>query len=471
MVSEEKWRRVLTLLALTSATAMLFLDTNILPVALPTIQRDLGATPLQLQWIINIYTLVAAVLMLVMGKLSDTFGHRKFFNYGLLIFAISSAIGGLAPSPIYLMISRGLQGIGCAMIAPTSMALIVDNFPVRLRGKMVGIMVAIASIFLSIGPMIGGAFTQYLSWRLAFWINLPISFLGVYLVLKVIAPSPRREQKIDYAAFSIIVVGLTLFTYAIMQARDHGWQSPMILILLFAGVVFLVILYFVEKRSHHPILNFKLFRIRLYAMSILQIFIVQGITMITVFWPLLFQYTFKFSPYEAGYVVAIATLPLLVFSPLGGYLNDKYGPRLPVAVGWLLAAFGMMWFRSLELKACVADLVPGLLTFGAGLALVYSPSGTTAAGIVTDEQRGIAMGMYNTVRYTAATLGVAIFGAVIAALRTHFIEALRPVTQTAYELHNRAALASFSLVELWCAIICVFAFVIAIFFYKGKVSN
>ncbi|MDN3507831.1 MAG: MFS transporter [Simkaniaceae bacterium] len=471
MNREEKRRRILTLLALTSATAMLFLDTNILPVALPTIQKDLGATSLQLQWVINIYTLVAAVLMLAMGRLSDIFGHRNFFNYGLLIFAISSAIGGLAQSPVYLIISRGLQGVGCAMIAPTSMALIVDNIPVRLRGKMVGLMVAIASIFLSLGPIIGGAFTQYLTWRLAFWINLPISFVGVYLVLKVIPPSKRQAQKIDYPAFAILVAGFSLFTYAIMQARDYGWKSPLILSLLFAGILCLCLLYFIEKRSDCPFLDFKLFKNRLYGVSIVQIFLVQGITMLTVFWPLLFQYTFKFTPYEAGYVVAIATLPLLIFSPLAGFLNDRFGPRIPVAIGWLLTTFGLLWFRALELTARIPDLVPGLLAFGAGLAMVYSPSGTTAASIVSDKQRGIAMGMYNTVRYTAATLGVAIFGAIIASLRTHYIEKLRPVTQTAYELHNRAALATFSVVELWAAFISVFAFLITILFYKGRVSN
>jgi len=486
------WR---ALFALVTGTALIFLDSTILPVALPTIQKVFGASDLLLQWIVNIYTLVASATMIACGRIADLFGHRKLYCWGLVIFSFASIVGGVAVDTSMLLICRGLQGIGCAIIGPTSFALVVEAFPEHLRGRLLGIMVGIASIFLSLGPVIGGIFSEYISWRLIFWVNIPIAAIGLWLVLKFIPPSKKSTGKFDVAAFFLLTLSLVGLVLAMMQGREWGWGSPGIIILFVVSVSLFVTLYFVEKRAQQPFVDFSLFKIRFFTMANLTVFISSLILMLTVFWPIYFQKTLGFSATKAGLVLGMATITLLVFSPLGGILNDKFGPRMPISIGYVLVLFATIWFFYSGANATVLSLMPALLTFGGGMAMVMAPAGVSAASSVPDENRGKATGLYMTIRYLGSTIGIAVIGAMIGSLREKeffalatkrglteqfstadldaYVNELPPSSSLSPEalqkleaIYQKATVSAFSSAELFAILLAFVALVLVLLFFK-----
>ncbi len=199
--------------------------------ALPTIQKLLHSSSVQLQWMVNSYLLALAIFVAICGKLGDLFGHRKIFSLGMLIFGLFSAFCGLSQTGWQLVMNRFFQGIGSAMMIPTSLALLCECFSERQRGKAMGFLTAGGSIFISLAPVIGGFLTQYLSWHYIFFINVPISAIGLWLTFKFISKSATFKEKIDYAGFTTFLIAVSCLTLAIMQGKDWGWGSLPIMLL------------------------------------------------------------------------------------------------------------------------------------------------------------------------------------------------------------------------------------------------
>ncbi|MCB1106695.1 MAG: MFS transporter [Chlamydiia bacterium] len=412
MAISEKKRRRLILLAMTSSTSLIFLNATLLPVALPTIQRELFVSISTLQWIINAYLLATAVFVIAGGRLGDLFGHRRMFCIGVTIYSVASVMGAMGETGWWLVMSRAIQGTGGALMSPSGMSILIHAFPENQRGRAIGIVIAAGSFFLSLGPFIGGAFTQYLSWRLAFWINPPIAFLGILMILKGVPKSEGKKGSFDFLGFVALSLSIFCLTFGLMQGKVWGWGSWQVVFLFFLFVTFFLAVRGLERFAKHPFFQFSLFRSRTFLGGCILIVCSQFLIMITVFWPLYFQKIVVGSPMIAGLITAIGTIPLMLFAPISGNLGDRRGARVPLMIGYPLLFLSFLWFAYFLYYQSVPLLFPALFAFGAGISFVMTPASAATLSAVPKSQTGVATGMYNTLRFTGASVGVAVLGAV-----------------------------------------------------------
>lgn len=404
-------RKLWVLIAMTSCIAMIFIDATILPVALPTIQRELGISDLGLQWIINSYLLALTALVLAGGRIGDIFGHRRVFCTGLLLFAVASALCGLSNNAFEFIVSRFLQGCGGALLIPATSSIIQETYAPNERGKALGITVSIGSLFLTLGPFVGGLFTEYLTWRFAFWINLPIALFGLILSLIVVEKTPGKKQIFDVLGFFCLAFGITSVILAFMQVHEWGW--PAFFGLLFLGLFLLFMLIRIDRKAKHPFIDVKLLKDRSFVGGCLSTFCAQFILMVTIFWAIYFQLYFGYSPAYAGILSLICNLPVIFVAPIAGHLADRYGPRRPIMLGFSLMVFSLVWFVIFGQIKSFWWLLPTLLPLGAGASLIFTPSAVATFYHIEAHQRGVASGLSQTVRQFGATLGMALLGGVI----------------------------------------------------------
>jgi len=403
-------RKWWVLIAMASSISTIFLDQTILPVSLPTIQRELGIPAIGLQWIINSYLLVLTTLLLAGGRLGDIFGHRRIFCIGLLIFAASSALCSLSFSGAWLIFSRSIQGIGGALLIPSTSAILYSAFPKNERGKALGIYVSIGSVFLALGPTIGGFFTQYLSWRYIFWINLPIAAIGLLMTMIFVPRSNKKRESFDILGLITFGIGIVALILGLMQAKNWGWSSAATILLILFGIGMIIWFFTADRFQRDPLIDFSLFKNKNFLGALLCICCVSFLIMTTVFWVMYFQEILHYSPSESGLLSLISNAPVMVFAPLGGVLVDKYGPKLPVVTGFLLVIFSSLWFAFYPISNNVLLLLPVLIPFGAGIPMVLSPSFVALMYEVPPQKRGITSAFYNTSRQFATTLGLAVIG-------------------------------------------------------------
>ncbi len=389
---------------------MIFIDVTVLPVALPTLSRDLHIDQLGLQWVVNAYTLVLAVLVLAGGRLGDMWGLRRTFCLGLALFAFSSALCGLSRSEGWLIFSRALQGVGGALMIPATQGIIMTYFAPHQRGKALGLFVSIGSIFLSLGPLIGGSLTQYFSWHYVFWINLPIAAIGLLLTLRSTPPTKGHRGRFDWLGFVTLVIGVTALIVALMQAQQWGWSSPLTLSLLAIGIACLFLLYQLRLRRSEHIIDFHLGKQRSFVGGSGCIFITQFAIMVTVFWAIYFQNILHYSPSQAGVLAFLSNFPVILGAPLAGFLVDRLGPRIPVVIGYSLMAISLACLLLYENNENTGLLILTLVPFGLGSPMTFTPSSVTMYADVPLEKRGIASGMNAALRQFSATLGLALFG-------------------------------------------------------------
>jgi EmrB/QacA subfamily drug resistance transporter len=406
----EENRKWWILAAMTTTVSMIFVDITVLPVALPTLQREMHISDLGLQWIINAYTLALAVLVLAGGKVADMWGLRNGFCFGTLTFAGASALCGLSQVEWWLILSRALQGVGGAILLPATQGIIISSFPPHQRGKALGLFVSIGSIFLALGPLIGGNLVTYLSWHYVFWINLPIATVGLLLALYAVPRMRGKKEAFDIPGFLILSTGIACLVVALMQAQEWGWSSPATLILLFLGFFSLTFLFRRKHKLRTSILDFDLLRKKSFISSASFIFCNQLVVMVTVFWAIYFQNILGFSPSKAGAYAFMANIPVLFAAPIGGILVDKFGPRLPVMTGFGLIFFSLGWFVSFLHFENIYLLMPTLLTFGFGVSMIFTPCFVSLMNDVPAEKRGNASGMTSALRQFSSSLGLAIFG-------------------------------------------------------------
>ncbi|MCB1082994.1 MAG: MFS transporter [Simkania sp.] len=411
MTISEKKRKQLILLAMISSTSLIFLNATLFPVALPTIQKELGVSLSGLQWIINAYLLATAVFVIAGGRLADLFGARKIFCFGVAIYSLASVMGAMAQTGWWLIFSRAIQGTGGAFMSPAGMSLLIHSFPENQRGKAIGTIVAVGSLFLSLGPFIGGAFTQYLSWRWAFGINPPIAIFGIFMMMKAVPKSEKQNESFDFLGFFTMSLAITSLTIALMEGRKWGWESWQTIFFILLAITFFLAVRGLERFAKYPFFKFSLFRSRTFLGGCLLVVCSQFILMITVFWPLYFQKIIYDSPMVAGLITAIGTIPLMLFAPISGSLADRKGARLPLTIGFSLLCLCFLWFASFLHFHNVALLFPALFAFGAGISFVMTPASSATLSAVPKSKTGVATGMYNTLRFTGATIGVAVLGA------------------------------------------------------------
>lgn len=407
MIKRNKWW---VLFVTASAVGLVFLDNTVMPVSLPTIQKELSFSTSGSIWVVNSYLLTLVTLMMIGGKMYDILGTRTTYFLGLSFFGVGSVMSGLSFVNWWLILGRVVQGLGGALLVPTTAALFMTIFPAGQRARAIGINTGVSSIFLMLGPVVGGFLTQYLSWRYIFWINIPVVIFALIMTSWLFS-AQKRKGSFHFVGALPLCIAVIALVVALMEGGNWGWGSPLI-ITLFALVIPLVLLFiFLSRRSQYPLIDFKIFTTPFFKSGNVVIFCVQMVLMITVFWAIYFQKALYYSPSQAGLLVLSAVSPVILLAPLGGYLSDRFGPRLPISLGFSLVIFSMLWLSLTVHNHSLATLLIGLPFFGAGIPLTFTPAFTTALHHVSPQKLGVASGFTTSVRQLAATIGIALMGA------------------------------------------------------------
>ncbi len=416
-------RRWWTLIAMTGALSMILLDATVVSVALPTIQRDLDLTQVELQWVLNAYLLTLAAFVAVAGRLTDMFNRVHVFSLGVVVFTVASAVSGLAQDEAMIIGARAVQGVGAALMIPPSQTLVLNAFRLDERGKAMGIYAGVSLVFLSLGPLLGGLFTE-IDWRLVFWINLPVG-LATLALTRIARPDGRVAERgrMDWPGFATLVVGLGALVLGLMQASSWGWGSPETIVALVVGTVMVAAFIVIELRARTPLLELRLFAGRNFSANVAVLFFVQfGLMGASVFGAIYAQDLLGFTPIEAGASLLPLTLPLLLIAPLAGRVYDRIGPRQLVGGGAILAGAGLLLNGLLLHDLDYWILLPGYVMLGAGLGLVMSPANTDALNASPADRRGAASGAVMTMRQVGGTFGIAILGTIVSSVATRRLD-------------------------------------------------
>jgi EmrB/QacA subfamily drug resistance transporter len=408
-------RKWWTLGAMCFALFMVMLDNTVVNVALPSIQRDLHAQISELEWVINGYTLTFAVLIATGGRLGDIFGRRLMFLMGVIIFALTSATAGLAQDTTMLIASRAVQGIGAALMMPATLSIITHAFPASERGKAIGTWAGVSALALSIGPVVGGFLTEYVSWRAIFFINLPVAVGAVAATLFAVRESrdDSVDRTVDYPGVVALTAGLTSIVLALIEGNKWGWASAGTIGLLAAGFAALAIFAAIELRVKTPMIDFSLFRTRQFIGSNIVAFIITFAMMGTFFFMALYlQDILGYGALEAGVRFLPTTMVIAVIAPIAGRLSDRFGPVWPMSTGLAVLATSMFLFAQIDVGTTYSGLLLPFILMGSGIALVMSPMSTAAMNAVSVLKAGVASGVLQTSRMVGASVGVAATGAI-----------------------------------------------------------
>jgi EmrB/QacA subfamily drug resistance transporter len=410
-------KRWWALITVSLANFMCYLDNNVTNVALPTIQRSLHLSVAGLEWVVSSYLLVVAGLLLAGGRVADVYGRRRIFIIGLTVFTLSSLAAGLAGSGGVLISARAVQGLGAALLMPTTLAIILATFKdARERTAAIGIWGAIGALALAAGPVIGGVVSQHVHWGWIFLINVPVGIvtLGLGLWSTVESRAESAVRRLDLPGVVTSALGLFALTYALIEGQDRGWTSAVIVTAFAVAVAALAAFLAIESRAGHPMVSLPIFRSREFSGGTGTMMIWSfGILGIYFFTSLYLQEILGFSPTKAGLAFVPMALCIAVFSVLSGRVSAFLEGHRTVALGIAVMVAGLLLFARLGSGAGYASLMPGFVLFGAGAGLMNVPLTNTVMQSAPAAQAGIASALFNASREVAGLLGVTVIGAVL----------------------------------------------------------
>src|SRR5471032_1701800 len=416
-------KRWLALIVLCLGMLMIVLDTTIVNVALPSIAADLGFTETSLVWVVNAYMLTFGGCLLLGGRLGDLYGHRKLFLGGITLFTLASLACGLANSQPLLICARAVQGLGGAVVSAVSLSLIMNLFTEPgERAKAMGVFGFVGGGGGSIGVLLGGILTNQLSWHWIFLVNLPIG-IAVYALCLALLPAARGNahgERLDVAGAVTVTAALMLAVYAVVNGNEAGWTSVQTLGLLFTALVLLAVFLVIEARVQHPLMPLGLFRLRNVAVANM-VGVLWAAAMFAWFFisALYLQRVLGYGPLQIGLAFLPANLIMAFFSlGISARVVMRFGLRLPLAVGLLVAACGLVLFARAPVNGnFVYDVLPGMIMLGFGAGIAFNPMLLAAMSDVDPSESGLASGIVNTAFMMGGALGLAVLAS-LAASRT-----------------------------------------------------
>jgi EmrB/QacA subfamily drug resistance transporter len=405
------------LAAMGGSLGLVVLDETIVGVALPTMREDLAMSLVASHWIISAYLVVFTALAAAQGKIGDLVDIKTFFVAGVLVFGLSSMACGFADNSTWLITARAVQGIGAAIIMPTSVAMLAKVFPPEQRGLAFGIHVACGGTFMALGPLAGGFMIDVLSWRWIFWINLPVAAVVMLIVWTGWVSTPRTgtAPRFDYLGLFALVFGLVAVVLGLMQGSDWGWSSPATLGFLASGAALLVAFMVIEARRKAPLIQVRLFRNPTFTGANLVIFAGQfGQIAVVVFIAIYLQHVLAMSPLNAGLALLPGVLALPFAPIVAGRISDRFGTRRPVLVGTLLFALSLFGIAGAVGAKSYALLVGPLILWGCVMPMLYVPTRRTVMAVVPAAEHGEAGGINLTAQLLGGTIGMSVCGTLLA---------------------------------------------------------
>ncbi len=410
----ERWVLIATILA----SSMAFIDGSALNVVLPRLQTAFDATGTQVFWIVSIYNLFLAALIIVGGSLGDHYGRSRIYRYGILLFTAASVVCGLSPSADLLILARAVQGVGGALMIPGSLAIIAALFPVERRGVAIGTWSTFTTAASLLGPVLGGWLANQGLWRAVFFINLPLALVALYALRFV--PETRDEhasKRLDWPGTILVTVGLAGLTFGFIQGSTDGYGQPQIVAALAGGVIALIAFVVVEARSPHPMVPLGLFKSRTFSgTNALTILLYAALAAFSFFLPLNLAQVQGYSEDLVGLAMLPFTILLILLSRQAGKLVARIGPRIMLTVGPAIVGVGLLVFALIGLTRGPGDywltFFPGALLIGLGMGITVAPLTTAVMSSAPSEASGIASGINNAVSRIGGALAVAILGGV-----------------------------------------------------------
>jgi EmrB/QacA subfamily drug resistance transporter len=412
--AKQRTQRI-ALIAAILGSGVVFLDGTIVNVALPAIRRGLHGALAEQQWVVEAYLLTLSSLILIGGSLGDLFGRRRVFSAGLIVFGVCSLACAVAPTSGVLIAARAAQGVGGAMLVPSTLALIMDNFSEGERAAAIGSWTAWTGIVTVIGPLAGGVLVQLASWRWIFAVNV-VPVTATLLLLRRLPSDTRSPGHVDVIGAILCALGLSGPVFALIEQPTHGWGSPIVVVPLIAGVILFAAFILWEWRSPHPMMPLDLFRSRNFTVGNLTTFaLYAGLGVATFFLLIFLQQVGGYSPVDAGLALLPLTILLFTLSRRFGALADRLGPHRFMAAGPIIAAAGLLLLSRMGPQAdYVTEVLPGVLVFGLGLTVTVAPLTATVLGSVEAGHSGLASGINNAVARVAGLIAIAALGAVVA---------------------------------------------------------
>jgi EmrB/QacA subfamily drug resistance transporter len=394
-------------------SAMAFIDGTVVNVALPQIQARLNATAIDAQWIVESYALFLAALILVGGSLGDHYGRRRIFTLGVVMFAAASVLCGLASSPEQLIVARAVQGVGGALLVPGSLAIISASFEEERRGRAIGTWSGFSGITAAIGPVLGGYLVDNVSWRAAFFINVPLAVVVLWISFGHVPESRDPDaRRLDIPGAVLATLGLAGVVYGLVESQNSGFTDPRVLVSLALGVATLVAFVFVEGRVEEPMMPLSLFRSRNFAgANLLTLFLYAALGGSLYYLPFNLIQVHGYSATAAGSAFLPSVLITFVLSRWAGGLVTRYGAKLPLVIGPTITAAGFVLFALPGTEGSYwTTFFPAVVVMGLGMALVIAPLTTTALTSVSGRHAGLASGVNNAVSRTASLLCIPVLG-------------------------------------------------------------
>jgi EmrB/QacA subfamily drug resistance transporter len=416
---DNKWW---VLIAIGTGSLMSALDGSVVNMILPVLRSAFKSDVAGIEWVVTIYLLVLSGLLLTFGRLGDLRGHKSIYMWGFSIFIISSVLCGTAWSSTALVVFRGLQAIGGAMLASNSPAIITGNFPAEQRGRAFGLVSTMTYLGLTIGPSLGGWLTQAFGWRTVFYINVPVGTLALVLSYFFIPKDSPVEggQRFDLPGAAAFLAGLTALMLGLNKGADWGWTSPAVLGLLSAALILLAVFILIESRTPAPMLDLSLFRVPLFSTSaacaVLNYICVYSLIFLMPFYLIQGR---GLNPAEAGMLLTAQPVLMAITAPISGLFSDRFGSRVPGMLGMGVLAGGLFLLSSIGPGTALWLVALCLAVVGAGTGTFISPNTSALMGAAPRSRQGIASGVQATARNFGMVLGVGLAGAIFT---THLAE-------------------------------------------------
>jgi|GEM_PF-147915 len=452
------------------AQLMVVLDTTIVNVALPSIQRALRFSATDLEWVVNAYSLAFGGLLLLGGRAGDLFGRRRMFIAGVLLFAAGSFAGGLATTSTWLIFSRVVQGAGGAIVAPTALSLVAETFAEgSARNRALGIYAGAAGGGGAVGLVLGGVIVNYFSWRWVLFVNVPIAVVLALVAPRVLASSNARSGRLDLPGAVSVTAAMTLIVYGLSRVATHAWTDPLTVATLGFGAALLVLFLLIEMRSKQPLIPLRVFanrnRTGAYALRM-----VAGAMTLSVLFFLtqIVQNLLGYSPLEAGFAFLPLGVGVVVTAQVTSRVVGRIGPKIPITLGALLLAGGLLWLSQLtDHSSYVPDILGPLAVLSVGFGLVFFPTTVVAVSGAARHESGLASALLNMSQQLGGSLGLALLGTVAATVSGDRLAGLRP----AREAIRQAAVAGFTTAFQLGALVALGGFVVALIVIRVRAAE